>query len=123
MNERLRILRKELKLSQAEFGAKLGVSHAAISMIEKGNNELTDRMALSISNVFDVNIEWLLYGTGSMFLNKENFFIDELTEEFNLDEMDRNFLLSYLKLSEADRNGIKALLKTLMKQQEKSNAK
>lgn len=120
MNERLKRLRKELNLTQGEFGSKLGVSHAAISKIEKGCNELTERMALSISNTFNVNMEWLLYGTGSMFLSKENFFIDELTEEFNLDEMDRNFLLSYLTLSESDRKGIKNLLKSLLEQQKKS---
>lgn len=120
MNERLKRLRKELNLTQGEFGSKLGVSHAAISKIEKGCNELTERMAISISNTFNVNMEWLLYGTGSMFLSKESFFIDELTEEFNLDEMDRNFLLSYLTLSESDRKGIKNLLKSLLEQQKKS---
>lgn len=120
MNERLKKIRKELKLTQAEFGAKLGLSHASISMIENGSNALTERMALSISNTFNVNMEWLLYGTGSMFLSKESFFIDELTEEFNLDEMDRNFLLSYLTLSESDRKGIKNLLKSLLEQQKKS---
>lgn len=120
MNERLKRLRKELNLTQGEFGSKLGVSHAAISKIEKGCNELTERMAISISNTFNVNMEWLLYGTGSMFLSKESFFIDELTEEFNLDEMDRNFLLSYLNLSESDRKGVKNLLKSLLEQQKKS---
>ncbi|CAM2078534.1 MAG: HTH cro/C1-type domain-containing protein [uncultured Clostridium sp.] len=119
MNERLRILRKELKLSQSEFGSKIGVSHAAISSLERGENNISERMAISISNIFDVNIEWLLYGTGSMFLSKETFFIDELSEEFNLDEMDRNFLLSYLNLSESDRKGIKNLLKSLLEQQKK----
>ena len=119
LNERLKVLRKYLKLNQSDFGAKLGVSHAAISALERGESNLSERMAIIISSVFDVNLEWLLYGNGSMLLNKENFFIDELTREFNLDSMDKEIVLTYLKLSSSEREGVKKMLKSLMKEQKK----
>ena len=37
MNERLKELRKTLKLTQKEFGVKIGVTNFTISDIEKGN--------------------------------------------------------------------------------------
>ena len=74
--ERVRILRKELSLSQEIFGKKLSVRKTAISKIERGENCLTDRMLKSICREFNVNDEWLRSGKGDMFLPIE----DEVAE-------------------------------------------
>ena len=44
-NDRVRILRKTLGLSQESFGEKLGMKKSSISTIEKGTNNLTDIVA------------------------------------------------------------------------------
>ena len=66
--ERVRILRKELSLSQEIFGKKLSVRKTAISKIERGENCLTDRMLKSICREFRVDEDWLKTGEGEMFL-------------------------------------------------------
>lgn len=67
MNERLNELRKSLKLTLKEFGKRLGVTDAAISRLEKGERKLTEQMVKSICREFNVNEQWLRYGTGEMF--------------------------------------------------------
>lgn len=55
------------KLSQAEFGARLGVSRDVISNIEYGRVEPTEIVIRSIVRDFGVNEIWLRTGEGEMF--------------------------------------------------------
>lgn len=68
MNERFKLIRKELNLSQDAFGARLGVTKAAISRLEAGLNNASEQTVLSICREFNVNEEWLRTGNGSMFM-------------------------------------------------------
>lgn len=70
MNERVKEIRKKLDLSGEKFGERLGVGRSAISDIERGRNNLTEQMIISICREFKVNEDWLRYGTGEMFKEK-----------------------------------------------------
>ena len=59
MNERIKELRKVLKLSQESFGKQLGVTGAGISKIESGERNLTEQMLKSICREFNVDYLWL----------------------------------------------------------------
>lgn len=81
--ERVRELRKTLDYTLDKFGGKLGVQKAAISKIEKGENNLTDQMILSICREFNVNEEWLRNGNGDMFKKPSDevgYYVEELLE-------------------------------------------
>ena len=80
MNERLKQLRKALKLNQVDFGAKLSLTGSAISRYESGVNAMADNIVLLICREFDVNEEWLRYGTGSMFSQKNMDLIEQLSD-------------------------------------------
>lgn len=67
MNDRVKVLRNELNLSQDAFGARLGVTKGAVSRIETGTNGVTEQMIISICREFNVNEEWLRIGNGEMF--------------------------------------------------------
>ncbi len=67
MNERVRILRKELNLTLEKFGGKLGVKKNTMSAIETGRNNLTEQMIKSICREFNVNEKWLREGVGETF--------------------------------------------------------
>lgn len=67
MNERVKLLRKSLQLSQEEFGARLGVTGTGVSRMESGNRKVTDQMSLAICREFNVNRTWLEFGDGEMF--------------------------------------------------------
>ena len=67
MNERIRLLRKELGLNQSDFGNKIGVKQGTVSGYESGARTPLDAVVSSICREFDVNEEWLRTGEGEMF--------------------------------------------------------
>ena len=71
MNERIKQLRKELKLSQDEFGKRIGVGKSAVSLLESGRNNLTEQMIKSICREYNVDYFWLTTGQGEMFTDIE----------------------------------------------------
>lgn len=122
MNERLKELRKTLKLTQKEFGEKIGVTNFTISDIEKGKLSLTERNLNLICERFNVNKEWLKNGTGEMFLpdlpvDEFSCLLSEIEESD--DEFIKNFLWSYWQLDEKGKQVIKDFLKALVEGQKK----
>ena len=86
MKNRIKLLRKDLKLTQKEFGDAIKVSNSNISNIENASVNLTDRNIYEICSKFNVNKDWLKHGIGDVYidLNKEdeikniiNEFIDD----------------------------------------------
>ncbi|MCL2609895.1 MAG: helix-turn-helix domain-containing protein [Treponema sp.] len=67
-NERIRAIRKALKLTQVEFASRLGMQAAALSMIEVGENLLTEKNIRLIVMNFNVSEDWLRSGSGEMFV-------------------------------------------------------
>ena len=74
MNTRIRELRKILKLTQTEFGNKIGLKPTSLSDIENGNCNITPRNIISICSQFSVNEEWLRSGKGEMFIIEDKKF-------------------------------------------------
>lgn len=66
MNERIKVLRKALNLTQTEFGERIGITKAAVSNIESGNRSVTIQLITSICREFHVNESWLRTGDGEM---------------------------------------------------------
>ena len=111
--ERIKELRKILGLSQDAFGKKLGVTGTAVSRIEKGERTLTEQMALSICREFRVNYFWLTEGKGDMFAGTPQSVVDEIAEDYKLDEIDKKIIEKYLDLPEDQRQVIKDYLKSI----------
>ena len=67
MKERIQAIRKILKLNQEEFAERLGMKRTTLSMIEVGENPLTEKNIRLICMTFNVNEKWLRTGKGEMF--------------------------------------------------------
>jgi len=67
MNERIKELRKSLKLNQTDFGDRIGVKQATIAGYENGSRQPIDAVITAICREFGVNEEWLRTGSGEMF--------------------------------------------------------
>lgn len=67
MKERIKDLRNSLKLTQQKFADRLGLKRQTIAAYEIGNIVPSDSTLLLICKEFNVNEEWLRYGTGEMF--------------------------------------------------------
>lgn len=114
MQDRVKTVRQSLDLSQEAFGRALGVTKTAICGIETGRRGLTEQMAKSICREFNVNYDWLKDGKGEMFDAVPETLVDELAQEFQLDDLDKRIILGYLRLSEADRGAIKRYVQNIL---------
>lgn len=102
MNERIKKLRSHLELTQEEFSSKIGLSRNFIAQVESGIKKPSSRTISDICEKFNVNEEWLLNGTGEMFVNlpKEaeisNFLSD--VQHLNDDNFQKRLILALAKL-------------------------
>ena len=69
MNERVKTLRKVLQLNQTEFGKKIGITMRAVQKWENGESKPQQSTIKALISTFNVNPDWLLNGTGEMFLD------------------------------------------------------
>lgn len=67
MKDRIKTLRKELRLNQTQFGQILGIKQGTVAGYETGAKNPMDSVLVSICREFNVNEEWLRHGTGEMF--------------------------------------------------------
>lgn len=67
MVDRIKSVREALKLSQREFGEKLGVSRDVISNIEYGRVQPKPLLLQHLCQMYKVNEYWLSTGEGEMF--------------------------------------------------------
>jgi len=58
--DRLRALREEAGLTQAELGARLGINRATVSRYEKGEREPEQLTLKRIAQIFAVTLDYLL---------------------------------------------------------------
>jgi len=74
MNNRIKLVRESLELTQEDFGGRIGImSRAHISALEKGRRQITERIIKDICREFNINEEWLRTGEGEMFRFDPNY--------------------------------------------------
>lgn len=71
IRDRIKIIRQELGMSQAEFGEKISLERSAISLIERKQRNATERCIKDICREFNVNENWLRTGEGNPFLPED----------------------------------------------------
>lgn len=60
-NERLKVARKEINMTQSTLAKIVGCTQGMISKIESGEKTPSDRLKVSISKVLDKSVEWLFF--------------------------------------------------------------
>lgn len=113
MNERIRVLRKTLKLSQKDFAEKIGLKQNAISYMEKPGATVTEHNIKAICLQFNVNEDWLRTGFGKMFFENDR----KQREFFDIFDELSPYLQDYLIKTAKD------LLETQSKMQSDNDSK
>lgn len=117
MNERIKKLREIRGMNQEDFGAKLGLSRNYISLVENKQRNLSEPSVKLLCSLYDVNEDWLRYGTGEMYKIKDDSFSRMLS---NLEDSDDDFIKSLIKAyMELDEDSKEALRKIAKKMSEK----
>jgi transcriptional regulator with XRE-family HTH domain len=79
IGENMKILRKTLGMSQAEFAAKLGITGAALSKIENGLTKSPRSIIIrTLHNEYGVNLTWLNHNQGEVFVKPNSTSREEL---------------------------------------------
>lgn len=82
MNERIASLRKEMRLTQKQFGERIGVQRGTVANYERGRNIPNETVLLMICREFGVRREWLETGEGEKFEKNSRYdIISEMSEE------------------------------------------
>lgn len=88
---RIKKIRETLNMKQKDFAQKLGISAPTLSELEAGNNKPSFDTIIKLSELFNINLYFILFGKGEMF---ENPLLEFL---FNLNEADMVIKFDYLK--------------------------
>lgn len=116
IGERIKKLRKKLKMNQTEFGERIGLKQTAIGMYENSLRGVADRSIILICKEFNVSEKWLRNGEGDMFVNMstdEN--IVALTAQLldNKQSFKKALLITILEMTEEEISTVENVLKTL----------
>lgn len=104
MHNRIREVRKALHMTQADFGAKIGVRGNTVTGYENGQRAPSDAVIVSICREFHVDEHWLRTGEGEMFVqiarDQEIMrFVGDVMQGED-DNFRRRFLLALARLPE-----------------------
>lgn len=91
MKDRIKSVRKALKLTQQKFADKIGIKRNTVGLYEIGQSGVSDTVIKSICREFNVDETWLRTGEGEMFRKRTD---NEILTEFAADlvfESDESF--------------------------------
>ena len=112
-SQRIKEIRDKLNLSQKEFAERIDMKRNSIAQIETGIRNPSDRTLKAICKEFNVNYSWLKYGVGEMESDFRSSIIDDLVDEYDLDETDRKIIENYMKLDKNARKALSEYLRSL----------
>lgn len=106
INDRVKLLRTTLKMTQKDFGQRTTLAQTYLSQIEKGDRDVTEKIFKIICSEFDVNEYWLRTGEGKMFIEPETISLDDYAKKHNMSDLDFRIIKAYLSLDENVRENI-----------------
>lgn len=106
---RLKMLRKEKKLTQVKLGEMLNYGYTAIANYESGRNQPAIADLKKIASIFDVSLDYLL-GVNDI---RHPYIVDEDSAEFN------RFQSYYTQLNKSNRQELLLYMQWLLDRQKK----
>ena len=106
INERLRFLRTTLGLTTRAFGAAINITGGAITNMEKGRREITERTIRDICREYNISYDWFTEGKEPMF--------DDALQGLDVPEEVRELSDAYSRLGEIDKDIVRRLIDSLI---------
>ncbi len=85
---RLKEVRKDLKITQREFGESAGIDRRYVAKVECGSQNPSFKFLRSVSIRHKISLDWLLYGVGEKFVlaNENSYGYEMVTFKKLLDK-------------------------------------
>lgn len=117
MKERIKKVRKDAGLKQAEFAEKIGLKAGTVTSYETGLRVPSDAVVVSICREFGVSEAWLRDGIGEPYLKGEDD--DDLKVIFDEigvsdDEGIKAVVKSYWQLSDSDKAAVRKMVDKML---------
>lgn len=122
INKQIKKLRKHLKLSQTEFGERIGLKNSAISAMEQEDRAVSERNITLICEKYHVSRAWLTEGKGEMFAETEDSLFARFAKENNLNEDEQIAARYILRLSTEERAAVLKYVRELAAELEAKHA-
>jgi len=106
IHDRIKELRKHLKMNQTDFGQKLNLSQTAIGQYENGTRNITDRSIAQICATFSISENWLRTGKGDMYEESESSLFAAFAKQYDLSETEQRAARYLLQLTSEERQQI-----------------
>lgn len=113
IGERIKMVRKSLKITQNELAISIGLKRNTIANYEIGQVQPSDRTIADISRVYNVSEEWLRTGQGEMFIQiSPDEELDYILGQIGAgaDETIVRIIRAYWKLDEKEKAAIRKLI-------------
>ncbi|MCL2800677.1 MAG: helix-turn-helix domain-containing protein [Treponema sp.] len=100
ISQRIKHIRKTLKLTQQDFANDLKISQSHAGAMELGTRKIPERIIKIICFTYNINENWLKAGKGEMFKKSHDLKLEEAIKNFNkLDDLLQDYVLKQLRLT------------------------
>lgn len=107
INQRIREIRKDLGLTQKDFGTRIGLKGGTVSWMEKEDNSIIEQNKRIICDKFHVSMHWLETGEGDKYTaDSVSDIFDSMRDELNLSDVEESILRKYFELSKESRQAV-----------------
>lgn len=101
MKDRIKEIRRNLDLTQQAFATKINLTKSAIAHMESGNRNPSERTLADICRNFNINYDWLRFGTGQMKKESQDVLDTKILDILNVHAVNVNSYMHRLKLKNA----------------------
>lgn len=98
INARIKKVRKDAGLNQKEFSESLGVTQSGVSYMEQDGRNVSDITIKGICNRYNVNEDWLRYGTEPMCIQEPTFSLDQFVRDHQGTDLEIEIMKAYFEL-------------------------
>lgn len=99
INERIKHFRKNvLHLNQRQFAADLGMAQTGVSTMEQEGATITDRVVKAICLAYNLNEDWVRYGTEPMYIQQPTFSLDQFVRDHQGTDLEIEIMKAYFEL-------------------------
>lgn len=98
MHLRIKAVRKDAGKTQKEFGESLGVSRDTLASYESGRVIPSKTFIQLLCSEYHVSEDWLLNNGDNMYVSPDRDLLDELADEYHLNNIGRAIVETFLTL-------------------------
>lgn len=106
INERIKRVRSDAKMTLVEFGKKIGLTKSTVSRMEQDGYTVIPQNVQLICTAFNISEKWLTEGKGDMYISDEDAILEKLTNMYDLSEDQVIFVRRWLELPDSAREAV-----------------